>query len=61
MQPPRRNSLRAVLPNSPQTVARSQARVQLNEGVQAFTGALYPAAMAHFTSAVELDPVFELV
>ena len=46
------------LPNSPQTEARSQARVQLNKGVQAFKSALYPAAVAHFTAAVELDPNF---
>ena len=45
-------------PNSPQTEARSQARVQLNKGVQAFKSALYPEAVAHFTTAVELDPNF---
>ena len=45
-------------PNSPQTEARSQARVELNKGVQAFKSALYPAAVAHFTTAVELDPNF---
>jgi CubicO group peptidase (beta-lactamase class C family)/Tfp pilus assembly protein PilF len=35
-----------------------QARSQLNKGVQAFKSALYPAAVAHFTTAVELDPNF---
>ncbi len=45
-------------PNPPQTDARSQARAQLNMGVQEFKSALYPAAVAHFTTAVQLDPTF---
>jgi gamma-glutamyltranspeptidase len=47
------------LPNSPQTEARSQARVQLNKGVQAFKSALYPAAVECFKTAVELDPTLD--
>jgi Tfp pilus assembly protein PilF len=46
------------LPNSPQTEARSQARVQLNKGVQAFKSALYPAAVECFKTAVNYDPTF---
>jgi tetratricopeptide (TPR) repeat protein len=45
-------------PNPRQTDPRLQARAQLNQGVQAFKSALYPEAVAHFTTALELDPNF---
>ncbi|MGA2742317.1 MAG: tetratricopeptide repeat protein [Bryobacteraceae bacterium] len=45
-------------PNSPQAEVRSKARDQLSKGVQAFKDAQYPAAVEHFTAAVELDANF---
>jgi tetratricopeptide (TPR) repeat protein len=41
---------------SAQTSPPSKARDQLNKGVEAFKNAQYPAAVEHFTTAVQLDP-----